>query len=68
MKYYVLRSRKTGELIAETDWTHAPARQMVATPHIPPLLIPAFPDVLDVELARRCIDPESVEILIADFY
>ena len=67
MKYYVLRSRKTGGLIAGTDRTHAPVRQLFATPYFPPLLIPAFPDCLDVELQWRCINPEDVEIYVAEF-
>ena len=67
MKYYVLRSRKTGGLIAGTDRTHAPVRQLFATPYFPPLLIPAFPDCLDVELQARGINPEDVEIDVAEF-
>lgn len=66
MKYYILKSRTSTEFVATNGISSSADWQPVASAHNPPLLIPAYPDCLDMEAQRLRLQLENYEVYTID--
>lgn len=63
MDYYVIKNKRTGRLVSGTNFNTSPLRQRFASETRPPLLLPADPLIVELELRRRGITYRDYKIV-----
>ncbi len=66
MVFYVIRNKKTGQLVAGTDFNFTPPRQIYASAYRPPLLLSVEPKMYSPELRKRQIRLRTFELVCVD--
>lgn len=66
MKYIAFQNRKTGLLLAGTNFNFTPPRHRYANDDHAPLLISCDPDTVALEMIRRNITPRVFRLVAID--
>ena len=66
MVFYVIRNKKTGQLVAGTDFNFNPPRQIYASAYRPPLLLSVEQKMYSPELRKRQIRLRTFELVCVD--
>jgi hypothetical protein len=66
MKYIAFQNKKTGLLLAGTNFNYSPPRHRYANDDHAPLLISCDPDTVALEMIRRNITPRVFRLVDID--
>lgn len=66
MKYIAFQNKKTGLLLAGTNFNFSPPRHRYANDDHAPLLISCDPDTVALEMIRRNITPRVFRLIAID--